>query len=55
MLGGGRCSGFEEPVGVGDRFGDVDEFASVALGAVAEEFEGLLFVDVSRTGFRGVL
>lgn len=30
---------------MGDGFGDVDEFSAVALGVIAEELEGLLFVD----------
>jgi hypothetical protein len=32
-------------VGLRDRFGDRDEFASVALGIGAEKLEGLLLVD----------
>ena len=32
-------------MGLGDGFGDLDEFASVALGVVAEKLEGSLFVD----------
>ena len=32
-------------MGLGDGFGDLNEFVSVSLGVVAEKLEGLLFVD----------